>query len=169
MTPRPEQTLDVFGVRLSPEVKQKIRDLWKFHSDAEEARNIPKLLSTLTEDCVYKLVEWIDGKPRIWKGHAGAQEFYTALLSAFADIHFRSTSEKVPEKRVVDGVPCIGLIEESLVTGVHVNEWLGVPPNGEPITFRVFIFFPWDFAEKKFKGEVIEILDLYKLFAERNQ
>lgn len=160
---QPEQTLDVFGIRLSSEEKKRMRDLWKEHSRAEEARDIGGLLATLTPDCEYILMAWIDGKPRRWKGHQGAADFYTALLGAFKDIHFEAASEKVPHKLLVDGVPYIGLLEESIVTGTHVGEWLGVPPSGKFVSFRVFIYFPWDFVAKRFKGEVIEIHNLDNL------
>lgn len=34
----------------------EIRELWKTHSIAEDNRDLPGLISTLTEDCVYEVV-----------------------------------------------------------------------------------------------------------------
>ena len=34
----------------------EIRELWKTHSKAEDARDLPGLISTLTEDCVYEVM-----------------------------------------------------------------------------------------------------------------
>ena len=35
----------------------EIRELWKRHSIAEDNRDSPRLISTLTGDCVYELVQ----------------------------------------------------------------------------------------------------------------
>jgi ketosteroid isomerase-like protein len=39
--------------RLDPQEYRAIRKLWIAHSMAEEAHDIPGLMATLTEDCVY--------------------------------------------------------------------------------------------------------------------
>ena len=49
-----------------------IRELWKRHSVAEDNRDLPGLLATLTEDCVYELVQ----TGHRWEGHEGAARFY---------------------------------------------------------------------------------------------
>ena len=49
----------------------EIRELWKRHSIAEDERDLPGLISTLTEDCVYELV----GTTHRWEGHEGATRF----------------------------------------------------------------------------------------------
>src|SRR5215212_3558991 len=64
-----------------------IRGLWKQHSIAEENRDLPGLIGTLTEDCVYEIPAW----GHRWEGHAGATAFYAGLLTAFPDIHFALT------------------------------------------------------------------------------
>src|SRR5207248_3420543 len=64
-----------------------IRELWKRHSIAEDNRDLPGLLSTLTEDCVYELVQ----TGRRWEGHEGAARFYGGLLGAFPDVDFQLT------------------------------------------------------------------------------
>jgi SnoaL-like domain len=117
-----------------------IRELWKRHSKAEEQRDVPGLLSTLTEDCVYQLV----GTEHIWHGHEGAARFYGGLLGAFPDIDFRLTD-------IVIGPQ--GVVEEADVTGTHEQDWLEFTASGERVEFRVVIFFPWDPAQKLFRGE----------------
>ena len=82
-----EQAREQLGRQLEPQVYDEIRELWKRHSIAEEHRDLPGLIATLTEDCVYEIPAW---KQR-WEGHAGATQFYNGLLTAFPDIHFALT------------------------------------------------------------------------------
>jgi predicted ester cyclase len=124
----------------SPEEHDAIRELWKRHSIAEDRRDLPGLLSTLTEDCVYELVQ----TRHRWEGHEGAMRFYTGLLGGFPDIDFQLTD-------IVIGPQ--GVCEEADVTGTHEGEWLGIPPSGEHLTWKVTIFFPWDRDRRLFKGE----------------
>jgi hypothetical protein len=120
----------------------EIRELWKRHSIAEESRDLPGLISTLTDDCVYELVQ----TGHRWEGHEGARRFYLGLLGAFPDIDFRLSD-------IVIGPQ--GVWEEAAVSGTHAAEWLGVPPSGERLAWRVAIFFPWDPGHRRFKGERI--------------
>jgi predicted ester cyclase len=129
---------------LSPAEYAEIRDLWKTHSLAEDARDLPGLISTLTEDCVYELA----GTRHRWEAHEGATRFYVGLLTAFPDIHFDLTN-------IVIGPQ--GVCEEATVTGTHEAEWLGVPPTGEHVTWSVVIFFPWDPERRKFRGERVYV------------
>ena len=119
-----------------------IRELWKRHSIAEENRDLPGLLSTLTEDCVYELAQ----TAHRWEGHEGAARFYMGLLSAFPDIHFDLTD-------IVIGPQ--GVCEEADVTATHEAEWLGFPPSGERLAWKVVIFFPWDPQHHLFRGEKV--------------
>jgi predicted ester cyclase len=123
-----------------PEEYDEIRELWKRHSLAEDNRDLPGLISTLTEDCVYELAQ----SGHRWEGHEGAARFYTELLTAFPDIHFDLTD-------IVIGPQ--GVCEEARVTGTHTAQWLDYPPTNERLTWRVVIFFPWDPEQRKFKGE----------------
>ena len=107
---------------------------------AEDARDIPGLMATLTEDCVYELPQ----TGHRWEGHEGATRFYIELLTAFPDIHFDL-------QNIVIGPQ--GVFEEAFVTGTFQQAWLGHPPTGEAIQFSVTIYFPWDPERKKFKGE----------------
>jgi predicted ester cyclase len=127
---------------VTPSEYGEIRELWKRHSIAEDRRDLPGLISTLTEDCVYELVP---GGQR-WEGHEGATRFYGSLLRAFPDIHFDLTD-------IVIGPQ--GVCEAARVSGTHRAEWLGVPPSGAAVSWRVVIFFPWNPARRRFAGEKI--------------
>ena len=122
---------------------EEIRELWKRHSIAEDARDLPGLIATLTDDCVYEVVGVRGAR---WEGHEGAARFYTSFLTAFPDVHFSLTD-------IVIGPQ--GVCEEADVTGTHEGEWLGHQPSGERLAWKVAIFFPWDPAARKFKGEKV--------------
>jgi predicted ester cyclase len=125
---------------LMPGEYDEIRRLWKRHSIAEDQRDLPGLISTLTEDCVYE----IPPSGHRWEGHDGARRFYTELLAAFPDIHFELTD-------IVIGPQ--GVFEAARVSGTHRSEWLGAAPSGEKLSWRVVIFFPWDRERRLFTGE----------------
>jgi len=122
---------------------EEIRELWKRHSIAEDARDLPGLIATLTDDCVYEVVGTEGAR---WEGHEGAARFYTSLLTAFPDIHFSLTD-------IVIGPQ--GVCEEADVTGTFEAEWLGQQPTGERLAWKVAIFFPWDPEQRLFKGEKV--------------
>lgn len=126
---------------ITPAEYRAIRRLWIAHSAAEDARDIPGLMATLTEDCVYTIGN--DGSS--WHGKAGATRFYEQLLSAFPDIHFDL-------QNIVIGPQ--GVYEEAHVTATNKTQWLSMPPSdGQTVSFTVTIFFPWDPARKLFSGE----------------
>ena len=131
-------------IRLNPAASEheEIRELWKKHSIAEDERDLPGLISTLTDDCVYELAQ----TGHRWEGHQGAARFYMELLGAFPDIHFDLTN-------IVIGPQ--GVCEEADVTGTHQAAWLGVPPSGERLSWKVVIFFPWDLDKRLFRGEKV--------------
>ena len=129
-------------IRREPGDYDAIRELWKKHSIAEDARDLPGLISTLTPDCVYELAQ----TGHRWEGHEGAAQFYTQLLTAFPDIHFDLTD-------IVIGPQ--GVCEEARVTGTHAARWLDYEPSGERLTWRVVIFFPWDPERRLFRGEKV--------------
>ena len=111
---------------------QEIRELWKTHSIAEDNRDLPGLISTLTEDCVYEVMGEVGAR---WEGHDGAARFYTEFLTAFPDVHFDL-------EYIVIGPQ--GVCEEARVTGTHEGRWLQHEPTGERLEWRNAIFFPWD-------------------------
>jgi len=132
---------------LDPPLYDEIRALWKRHSIAEENRDLPGLIATLSPDCVYEIPAW---KQR-WEGHAGATQFYNGLLTAFPDIHFALTE-------IVIGPQ--GVCEEALVTATHEREWLGRAGTGQHLQFSVIIFFPWNAEQRLFAGERIHLSGL---------
>jgi predicted ester cyclase len=135
-----EEMLELVRREPLPGELEAVRELWKRHSIAEDSRDLPGLLSTLTEDCVYELVQ----TGHRWEGHEGAAQFYMGLLGGFPDIDFQLTSIVVGPQ---------GVFEEADVTGTHVGEWLGIPPSGERLAWKVTIFFPWDREQRLFRGE----------------
>ncbi len=135
-----DAVVELIRREVTPELYDEIRELWKKHSLAEDARDLPGLISTLSEDCVYELVQ----SGHRWEGHEGARRFYTELLTAFPDIHFDLTD-------IVIGPQ--GVCEEARVTGTHAGRWLDHEPTGERLTWRVVISFPWDCERRLFKGE----------------
>ena len=135
-----DHVLELLRRQPADEEYTAIRDLWKRHSIAEEKRDLPGLLSTLTEDCVYELVQ----TGHRWEGHGGAALFYGGLLGAFPDVDFQLTD-------IVIGPQ--GVCEEADVTGTHEAEWLGIAPSGERLAWKVVIFFPWDPGKRLFRGE----------------
>ena len=132
---------------LDPETYDEIRELWKRHSIAEENRDLPGLIATLTVGCVYEIPAW----QQHWEGHAGATAFYTELLTAFPDIHFALTD-------IVIGPQ--GVCEEAIVTATHERRWLDVPASRRRLQFQVVIFFPWAAESHLFAGERIHVSGL---------
>jgi predicted ester cyclase len=133
---------DLLSLPVDPSEYNEIRALWKRHSIAEDERSIEGLMSTLTDDCVYEII----GTEHVWHGHEGATRFYGGLLGAFPDIDFKLTN-------IVIGPQ--GVCEEADVTGTHKAEWLGFPPSGERLAWKVVIFFPWDPGQRLFRGEKV--------------
>lgn len=125
---------------ITPELYTRIRRLWIAHSLAEDRRDIPGLLDTLTSDCVYEIAHTRES----WHGHEGAERFYRQLLSAFPDIHFDL-------QNIVIGPQ--GVWEEAHVTGTHHGDWMDKKPTHTFVEFDVLIFFPWDDEQQLFAGE----------------
>ena len=129
--------------RVDPDEYRAIRKLWIAHSAAEEAHDIPGLMATLTEDCIYTMAN----SGTAWHGKAGATQFYQQLLTAFPDVHFDL-------QHIVIGPQ--GVYEEAFATGTYESQWLDMPsPNGQYVEFAVTILFPWDPKQKLFSGERI--------------
>ena len=129
---------------LDPAEYDEIRELWKRHSIAEDARDLAGLISTLTPDCVYELPQ----SGHVWEGHEGAARFYAGLLGAFPDITFELTD-------IVIGPQ--GVCERARVTGTHQGDWLDWPATGARVEFHVVIFFPWDREQRLFSGETVYV------------
>jgi len=138
-TPR-DEVLKQLRLPIDAEEYLTIRQRWIEHSMAEDARDIPGLMATLTEDCVYTVVN----KGKSWHGKEGATRFYQELLAAFPDVHFDL-------RHIVIGPQ--GVYEEAHVTGTHLGQWLDMAPTGQAVAFEVMILFPWDSERKLFTGE----------------
>ena len=135
-----DEVVELLRRDVVPEEYDEIRELWKRHSIAEDERDIAGLLSTLTDDCVYELVQ----TGHEWRGHDGAAHFYGELIAAFPDIKFELTD-------IVIGPQ--GVCEQANVSGTNSGSWLGRTPTGERLEWKVAIFFPWDREARRFRGE----------------
>jgi predicted ester cyclase len=136
--------LEVYRREVTPELYRDVRELYKKHSLAEDARDLEGLISTLTPDCVYELVQ----TGHRWEEHDGARRFYTELLTAFPDIRFDLTD-------IVIGPQ--GVCEEANVTATQRAPWLGTPPGDERLEWKVVIWFPWDPERRLFRGEKVYV------------
>ena len=136
--------LEVYRRELTPELYTEIRELYKTHSIAEDARDLPGLISTLTPDCVYEIV----GTGHRWDGHEGAARFYTQLLTAFPDIRFDLTD-------IVIGPQ--GVFEAVVLEATHEGPFAGMAPTGRRVRLELAILFPWDPGTERFTGEQIFI------------
>lgn len=121
---------------------QAIRRLWIDHSKAEDARDLPGLIGTLAEDCMYEIAP----TGQRWQGHAGARAFYTSFLSAFPDVKFDLQD-------IVIGPQ--GVIEITRMTGTHRGVWAERAGTGRRIDTLIVIHFPWNPSVSKFAGERI--------------
>lgn len=140
-TQLPADVVKLLRRRSDPAEHAAIQKLWIAHSLAEEAHDIPGLMATLTEDCVYTVVN----KDVNWYGKEGASRFYQELLTSFPDIHFDL-------QNIVIGPQ--GVFEEAYVMGTYAARWLDLPqPRGERIEFNVTILFPWNREQQLFTGE----------------
>ena len=136
--------LEVYRREVTPELYRDVRELYKRHSLAEDARDLEGLISTLTPDCVYELVQ----TGHRWEGHDGARRFYTELLTAFPDIRFDLTD-------IVIGPQ--GVCEEANVAATQQGPWLGTPPAEGRLEWKVVIWFPWDPEQRLFRGEKVYV------------
>jgi predicted ester cyclase len=127
---------------ITPDLYRRIRRLWIAHSKAEDGRDLPGLIATLTENCVYEIIP----TGQRWEGHEGARAFYTTFLGAFPDVHFDLQD-------IVIGPQ--GVIEVAIMSGTHRGTWAGIKPSGRPIQMHIIIHFPWDTADELFSGEKI--------------
>ena len=72
------------GWTFTPELYDTVRRLWIEHSLAEDRRDLPGLIATLTPDCVYEVVPTGER----WEGHAGGldelRQFTETVMEAIA-------------------------------------------------------------------------------------
>ena len=144
------------GQPFDKEEYDRIKELWLDHISAEHAGDIPGLMATLTDDCVYTMLN--NGKT--WHGHEGATKFYEGFLTGFPENCFAVTNVFIGPQ---------GVVEEAHFNGVHNGDLLGLPSTGQPIEFDVVLLFPWDPVKKKFKGERIYFAIEHNLIANVGQ
>jgi len=137
-----EAARERLGWRPTVEGFERIRSLWIAHSKAEDARDLPGLLATLSRDCVYELVP----TGRRWEGHDGARAFYTGLLGAFPDVRFALQD-------IVIGPQ--GVVEFAAMAATQAAPWEGFTAPGGRVRLGVVIHFPWNPASERFTGERI--------------
>jgi len=142
--PLRERVMEQYRRPVSVETYNAVRELWKAHSMAEDARDLDGLIATLTPDCVY---EFVPGGPR-WEGHSGARRFYTEFLGAFPDVHFDL-------QNIVIGPQ--GVFQHARATGTWKGPWCGRAPTsaGRRMERTVLIFFPYDAERRLFTGEIV--------------
>ena len=127
---------------LEPQEYARIKQLWLDHITAEHSADIPGLMATLTDDCVYTILN--NGKT--WHGKDGATKFYEKFLAAFPENCFEVINCFIGPQ---------GVVEEAHFNGMHHGEYLGLPSTGQPIEFFVTLMFPWDRQRQLFMGERI--------------
>lgn len=125
---------------ITPQLYDQIRALWAYHADRENNGDIDALLTTLTEDCEYHLVNY----GAKWHGGAGARQFYQELLAAFDDVLW------VPEALVIGPQ---GVFDAVVMNGKQLKDWHGLAVEGQRVHVRFLIWFPWDMKVGKFSGE----------------
>ena len=84
--------LEVYRREVTPELYGEIRELYKRHSIAEDARDLDGLMSTLTQNCVYELVQ----TGHRWEGHGGATR--SALAASNSTTSARSPAMRAPTR-----------------------------------------------------------------------
>lgn len=131
---------DWVSLEVTPQLYDQIRALWAHHADRENNNDIDGIITTLTDDCVYTVVNL--GKK--WVGHDGAREFYNGLLNAFTDVLW------IPEVLVIGPQ---GVFDVVVLNGKQVTAWMGMPMSSDRVSLRFLIWFPWNAAKGKFSGE----------------
>ena len=135
--------LEVYRREVTPELYREIRELYKTHSIAEDARDLEGLISTLTPDCVYELVQ----TGHRWEGHDGG-----ARSTRYSSPPSRTSGFDLTD--IVIGPQ--GVCEElGDVWATQQAPWLGQPPVEGRLEWKVLIWFPWDPEQRLFRGEKV--------------
>jgi len=110
------------------------------HLAAENSHLLQETLATLTEDCVFEDV----ALQRVFRGRAGAAEYYRVWWSAFA---IKVQLQGGTRHWIGDDL----FVSETAYTGTHVGEFFGIAATGRPIQFRFVVFVT--FRDGLFAGE----------------
>lgn len=136
-----------FQTTASGPVARANHTLWLEHARAENRRELERLIATLHDDCEYQVVPL----QQYWRGKDEVRQFYRGLWAAIPDV-------KLTLLNRVDADDCI--VEESEVSGRMDGPLFGLAPSGQPVRYRVVIFFP--VRDGLFTGERV-YLDLAEL------
>lgn len=118
-----------FETRAQSPLAQANYRLWIEHARAENRRELERLIATLHEDCEYEVVPL----GQRWRGKDEVREFYRGLWRGIPDV-------KLDLLHRIDADDCI--VEESEVYGTMEGPLFGIEPSGQPLRYRVVIFFP---------------------------
>ena len=105
------------------------RRLWQRHVLAENRRSIEGLLDTLCADPIYKIM----ATSATFKGRDQVVQFYTGLFEGVPDANFELINAFVGEE---------GVVEESILRGIHRGTLFGIPATGREIALPLTIVFP---------------------------
>ena len=105
------------------------RRLWQRHVLAENRRSIEGLLETLCDDPIYKVM----ATSQTFKGKDEVGDFYRGLFEAMPDANFELVNAFVGEE---------GVVEESILRGIHRGTLFGIPATGREIALPMTIVFP---------------------------
>jgi steroid delta-isomerase-like uncharacterized protein len=96
------------------------------HLAAENEHRMAETLETLHPDCVFEDV----AMGKIYRGRAGAEEYYRRWWTAF-DFKVQGKKRHFTEEGV--------LIAETSYLGKHVGDFFGLPPTQQPIELRLCV------------------------------
>ena len=105
------------------------RRLWQKHVLAENRRSIEGLLETLCAEPVYTVMASGDE----YRGREAVAGFYRGLFEAMPDATFDLVTAVIGEE---------GVVEESVLRGTPIHDFLGCPPTGRAIAMPLTIVFP---------------------------
>jgi steroid delta-isomerase-like uncharacterized protein len=115
-----------------------IKRLWQKHVIAENRRSIPGLLATLSEWPVYELM----ATGERFEGPEGVTRFYSGLFEGVPEASFDLKAVYVS---------AVGVVEESILTGLQTGPLFGLAPSGRAIRLPLTIVFPYQ--DGAFAGE----------------
>ncbi len=105
------------------------RRLWQRHVLAENRRNIDDLLETLCAEPIYKIM----ATSATFKGRDQVGQFYRGLFEGVPNAAFELINAFVGEE---------GVVEESILRGIHGGTLFGIPATGREIALPLTIVFP---------------------------
>lgn len=103
--------------------------LWQKHVLAENRRSIEGLLATLCAEPVYEVMA--TGEKHV--GREGVAAFYSGLFEAMPDVTFDLKNVYIGEN---------GVVEESVLVGMHTGPLFNIPATGRPVHLPLTIVFP---------------------------